>query len=450
MRTVAFSPDGGAIAAGGDDGLVHLWPFRGEAMFGGTPPPETPDIESAVGPADAPAVAISAAPIDSEFVSLFNGRDLTDWSGDPAVWSVRGDVIRGSVSRPSTAQPSCLFWRGGALQDFELRFSFRLVSGNAGVYFRASAVAGFGAGGYQFDILPDRPGNLLETGADRTRRVLFRVPGSVPTIPLGGWHEAVINATGGHIKHQLGGQTLCDIEDPSSSGPRTGLIALEATGGPTTVEFKDIRVRRVASVNPAAPALGQWITLFDGTLLGAWQGWNGVDWRNSWEILNGELRNLRGGNVNLATREQFGDFELELEWKVAPGANSGVFYRVAPGATDVSKTAPEFQIVDDATADGTRPITAAGSIYGVVPAANKRLAPLGSFNTTRIIVRGRRVEHWLNGAKVLEVDLANPAIQRIAFQRYQRGWGEATQGQVVLQNRVGEVSFKNIRIRKLE
>lgn len=250
MRAVAFSPDGAALVAGGDNSLVHVWPFRGNAMFGGAPPPETPDNESATSPTEIPAanatIPAAATPqATGEFASLFNGRDLTDWSGDFSVWSVRDGVIRGSISRSSTSDPSCLFWRGGSVDDFELRVSFRLISGNAGIYFRASHVAEFGAGGYQFDLLPDRPGNLLESGADRARRVLYRVPASVPAIPLGGWHEAVITAKGGRIKHELDGQMLCAIDDPFPNRPRAGLLALEATGGPTVVEFKNIRLRKL-------------------------------------------------------------------------------------------------------------------------------------------------------------------------------------------------------------
>jgi serine/threonine protein kinase/WD40 repeat protein len=203
------------------------------------------------------------------------------------------------------------------------------------------------------------------------------------------------------------------------------------------------------AANAGGDATGPWITLFDGGPLTAWQGWDRAAWHNSWEILNGELRTLRGGNVGLATREEFSNFELEFEWKVAPGANSGVFYRVPAGTADLAKAAPEFQVVDDATPDGSRPITAAGSIYGVVPATNKRLAPVGSFNTARIVVRGPRVEHWLNGSKVLDADLSSPAVRRVGSQRFQPGWAQAVDGQIVLQNRVGEASFRNIRIRKL-
>jgi hypothetical protein len=245
---------------------------------------------------------------------------------------------------------------------------------------------------------------------------------------------------------------LCAIDDTLPNRPHEGALALEATGGPTVVEFKDIRLRRIAntSVPPSAP---QWITLFDGSSLGAWQGWNGADWRGAWEILNGELRTLRGGNVNLATREDFGDFELEFEWKVAPGANSGVFYHVPASAIDLPKAAPELQIVDDATPDGAKPITAAGSIYGVVAALNKRLMPVGAFNTTRVVARGSHVEHWLNGEKILEYDRGTPEFRKLVEQsKYKNipNFGEWADGHILLQEHGSIAYFRNVKIRVLD
>jgi len=122
---------------------------------------------------------------------------------------------------------------------------------------------------------------------------------------------------------------------------------------------------------------------------------------------------MKGGTIDLATREQFGDFELELEWKIFRGVNSGILYRARPGAQEVWRTAPEYQIVDDDTQrDGKTPITATGSIYGAAPPVNKNLKPPGEFNSSRIIARGTKVEHWLNGMKILEADLADPEVRR--------------------------------------
>jgi hypothetical protein len=194
--------------------------------------------------ADDPAVAVDAVPLaiplELGFVSLFNGRDLDAWEGDSSIWSVQDGVIRGTSKRKlGSGNWTCLFWQGKELQDFELRFSFRLQSGNSGVFFRSRQLENFSASGYQFDIFPGIVGNLLDIGRDRPKRELAR-----PQRKATGWHEAAIIAAGNRIIHKLDGNILCDVTDTEESAPREGWIALELGGGPTTVEFKDIRLKQ--------------------------------------------------------------------------------------------------------------------------------------------------------------------------------------------------------------
>ena len=207
----------------------------------------------------------------------------------------------------------------------------------------------------------------------------------------------------------------------------------------------------------AAPPLqaetsSSWTTLFNGTSLDSWKAWQSTSWIGAWSILEQELHSLRGGTVNLATREQYGDFELELEWKVTPGANSGIIYRAPAGVGEVWKFAPEYQILDDAThRDGRTPNTATGSLFGLIAPTNKVLRPAGEFNSTRIVARGSHVEHWLNGTKILETDLSRPDLQRVARQRFEKTeWGTAPRGHIVLQHLGSEVSFRNIRVQRLD
>lgn len=427
VRTVAFSPDGRAIAAGSAAALAPLQ-----------------NVSSEISPAAKPV-----------FVSLFNGRDLTGWAGDSRVWSAVNGVIRGRLAQKTTAgMPSALIWRGGMVQDFELQFSFRLLqAGNSGVYYRAVELPNFDVGGYQFEIMRGNLGSLFDVGNDRKRRDLRRINSGSD---VDHWHDARISVSGHHITHSLDGRTLLEVDDTGANAPSSGAIALEITSGPAYVEFKDLRLLRRDGVREAEiksnGAGSDWIPLFDGTSLDAWQGWKGAGWIGAWEVLNGELRSLRGGTIDLATREQFGDFELQLEWKITPGANSGILYRAVPTTGEVWQSAPEYQIVDDRThRDGRTPITATGSIYGVVPAENKVLKPPGEFNTTRILARGMHVEHWLNDRKILEADLSSPDVQRVAFQKFSKAaWGERSRGHIVLQQLGSEVTFRNIRVRKLD
>ncbi len=410
--------------------------------------------------APTPATA-SSSPVEAGFVNLFNGRDLSGWSGDLSEWSVQDDVIRGQTGPRSDKNSSGLFWQGGALEDFELRLSFRRWRGNSGVFYRAKRLAD-GIGGYQFEIMSGSTGNLIDVGNDRDRRDLFRVNSSaarrtLPQLPKdSGWHELAIIARGPELVHRIDGITLCELRDEAPVAPRSGLIVLES-GGDTMVDFKDIRLKRFAAeprpeAQAPAAAAGKWTTLFNGTSLDSWKVWQNTSWIGAWSIMNQELHSLRGGTINLATREQYGDFELELEWKVTPGANSGIIYRAPAGAGEVWKSAPEHQIVDDAThRDGQTPNTSAGSMYGLLAPANKMLRPTGEFNSTRIVARGSHVEHWLNGVKILETDLSRADLQRVARQRFEkREWGQAPRGHIVLQHVGSEVSFRNIRVRRLD
>jgi hypothetical protein len=146
--------------------------------------------------------------------------------------------------RTQGTDPRALFWTGGAIKDFELSFSFRLKTGNAGVYFRASELPGFDVGGYQFEIQRGNAGNLLEVGKDRPRRDIHR---QRFTDAVDAWREATILVVGSRIVHRCDGRLLLDVDDNFAARPRMGALALEVTSGPATVEFKDIRLRRIPS-----------------------------------------------------------------------------------------------------------------------------------------------------------------------------------------------------------
>lgn len=174
-----------------------------------------------------------------DVVEIFNGRDLEGWEFDPAVWDVRNGVIHGSKTRAGG-----LIWRGGEVEDFELRFRFRLVRGNSGVYYRARPLPKYGAGGYEFEIYTNRVGELSDNGTDRTRRNLFRRD-TLQGIDTN-WHEAVIIATGTRLVHQIDGQLFCDVEDTDPAAPRKGSIVF-GNAGATTVDFKDIQLKRISA-----------------------------------------------------------------------------------------------------------------------------------------------------------------------------------------------------------
>ena len=171
-----------------------------------------------------------------------------------------------------------------------------------------------------------------------------------------------------------------------------------------------------------------------------------------WEVADGALtRTGPGGDI--ITVDQFGNFELELEWMVAPGGNSGIFYRVTEEGEAGYHTGPEMQVLDDAAhADGLSRLTAAGSAYGLYPAPPGVVKPAGEWNAVRIVVRGRHVEHWLNGTKVVDYELGSPdweaKVKASKFAQWP-GYGRAPRGHVALQDHGDRVAYRNIRIREI-
>jgi hypothetical protein len=158
---------------------------------------------------------------------------------------------------------------------------------------------------------------------------------------------------------------------------------------------------------------------------------------------------------DIVTREEFQDFELALEWKVEPGGNSGIMYRVAEGREleTVWQSGPEFQVLDDARhPDGRRPETSAGACYGLYPATGGVVRPAGEWNEARIVVQGAQVEHWLNGQRVVRYELGSrdweDRVRASKFASMLR-YGREPRGHIALQDHGDWVAFRNIRIRSI-
>jgi hypothetical protein len=153
------------------------------------------------------------------------------------------------------------------------------------------------------------------------------------------------------------------------------------------------------------------------------------------------------------TDEEFANFELALEWKIAPGGNSGIMFRVTEDAEATYHTGPEMQVLDDsAHEDGLSRLTAAGSNYALHPAAAGVVRPAGEWNAVRLVVNGAHVEHWLNGVKVVDYDLWTPAWDSlVAASKFAEwpGYGRAPKGHIVLQDHGDQVAYRNIRIKVL-
>jgi hypothetical protein len=221
-----------------------------------------------------------------------------------------------------------------------------------------------------------------------------------------------------------------------------------------------IRVAAVAMLlvitsSPALAKKGKWKVLFDGTSTAAWRGYQQETFPDKvWKIENGTLRTIVGGESrDIITREKFGDFALELEWKISAGGNSGIIYLVSEDFDSTYKTGPEMQVLDDAKHnDGKNPKTSAGSLYGLIAPVNKKLSPVGQWNKVRVIVKSGHVEHWLNGRRVVSYELGGeelkPLIAASKFKDFPR-FGQNKEGFIALQFHGDEVWYRKIRVRSL-
>lgn len=192
-----------------------------------------------------------------------------------------------------------------------------------------------------------------------------------------------------------------------------------------------------------------WKVLFDGKSLAGWRSYNKPDApKQGWQIEDRSLHLVpNGGGGDIITVEQFTDFDLRWEWKIAANANNGVKYlvsehRTAPG--------PEYQMIDDAVREPAKRSTA--SLYDILPKIKERPTRVGEWNHSRILVKGTHVEHWLNGEKVLEYTLGSPelkaAIAQSKFKAIQ-DFGEKIRGHILLTDHHDEVWYRNIKLREL-
>jgi hypothetical protein len=207
------------------------------------------------------------------------------------------------------------------------------------------------------------------------------------------------------------------------------------------------------AVSLAAPADTQgWRPLFDGKTLNGWRGYKKAEPPAGWKVEDGVLvRTAAGGD--LVSEEEFGDFELSIEWKISEGGNSGIFYRALEDTGAIWHNAPEYQILDNAKhKDGQNPLTSAGACYALYPPSKDVTKPVGQWNETRIVARGKHVEHWLNGTKLLEYEVGSGDWQkRVAASKFKvyPKFGEQTKGRIGLQDHESLVWYRNIRIREL-
>ncbi len=218
-----------------------------------------------------------------------------------------------------------------------------------------------------------------------------------------------------------------------------------------------LRVARAQDTAPLnmltdAEKHADWKLLFDGTTLTGWRGFQKKTAPNGWAVQSGAITRIGEGG-DLITDKQYRDFELSLEWNISEGGNSGIMFRVTEGSEATYETGPEMQVLDDARhSDGQNRLTSAGSAYGLYAAPAGIVKPAGEWNQVRLLVKGKHVEQWLNGVKVVEYELQSPEWEaKVAASKFRQwpGYGRAPHGYIALQDHGNWVAYRNIKLREL-
>ncbi len=427
---------------------------------------------------------------------LFDGKSLDGWvqCNGTAPFTVESGTITG---RAVLGSPNSFLCTREQYGDFVLEFEFRqdsVLPYNSGVQVRSAvdpALRGGRVHGYQLDIDPT-PRRWTGGIYDESRRGWLHTLDGQPTAQaayrLGQWNRFRVEAIGTSIRTFVNGVPAADIIDDLS--PR-GLIALQvhdigsdsARAG-KAVQFRNLRIRtsdltavrtppgssgmqfnRIPNTLTAREKAAGWTLLWDGKTSTGWRGAKLTTFpAQGWEMRDGVLSVLQtegreaaaGGDI--VTTAPYENFELVLEYRLTPGANSGIKYFVntALNTGEGSAIGTEFQLLDDARHPDAKLGVAGnrtnGGLYDLIAPINRRPNAIGEWNQARILVRGAQVEHWLNGFRTVQYERGTQQWRALVSHSKYVSWpnfGEATRGHILLQDHGNTVSFRSIKLRVL-
>ncbi len=196
-----------------------------------------------------------------------------------------------------------------------------------------------------------------------------------------------------------------------------------------------------------------WKLLFDGSTVSGWELYKKHTPSKGWSVTDGVLGLAAKGDGDLATVEEFSDFELVYDWKISEAGNSGVMFHVTEQGNKPYDSGMEMQIIDNERhPDGKLRSHRAGAAYDLVDAPDNVVKPVGEWNTARLVARGPKIEMWLNGVQTASLDLSSSEwAKQLAASKF-KTWpyfAKSPKGRIVLQDHGDAVWFKNIKVRPL-
>ena len=437
----------------------------------------------------------------SDWKKLFNGKNLSGWEikNGTAKYTIEGDAI---VGTSRTGTPNTFLCTKKKYSDFIFEVEVLVSPGlNSGIQFRSNSIKSYRNGrvhGYQSELDTSErawTGGIYDEGRRGWLYPLTMNKNGSGAFRNGYWNKVRIEAIGNSIKTFVNGIQCSNLVDDMTS---EGFIALQVHSikgkelEGKTIKWKNIRIvtedlesrktpsmpyaRQISylknTLTPEEKSKG-WVLLWDGKTSKGWKAAKKSDFPNQIiSIEDGTIhfpkhKMKRDPNTagDIVTVKKFGDFELEVDFLLQEGGNSGVKYFVdALEKGDGRGIGLEFQVLDKKHADhsqgvgGNRTI---GSLYDLIAAENLseknrdniRANSSGSWNRARIFVKGGHVEHWINNIKVVEYDRFSQTfknlIQKSKYAKHQ-GFGVGMSGRILLQDHgPGDVKFKNIKIREL-
>lgn len=438
------------------------------------------------------AFLISGCSKKDPWVNLI-GHDLSNWeqlNGYAPFELVNGEITGKTV----TGSPNSFLCTKERYSDFILEFDTWFdPKMNSGVQFRSESRPDYQDGrvhGYQVEMDPSPrawSGGIYDEARRGWLYTLEKNPEGRKALKVGEWNHYRVEAVGNSIRTWVNGIPCADLVDALTP---SGFIALQvhSIGNDSAlaglqVKWKNIRIL-TENLNkyatPYEPVIPQnsfrdneltirekqdgWKLLFDGKSTAGWMNAkSGVFPQAGWEIKDGVLTaNPDTGNAerggDIVTVEKFRNFELIVDFMYTFGANSGIKYFIDTERDNgaFASIGCEYQILDDrnhpdagAGFEGNRKLA---GLYDLIGPSNVRDNGHDQWNRASIIVNGNKVEHWLNGFKTVEYERGTPEwrelVQKSKFKDI-KGFGEAGEGRILLQDHGDKVSFKNIKIRPL-